>query len=169
MSVEASEMAAVPRAGRDAVRALSIGDRSTAAAVLACQRAGYAVEAELMGFGGIPPLYETLDELVQCGERFFGSYDQTGLAGVVSWKKLADETVDIGRLVVAPRAFRMGHATVLLDVLSLAEPAERFTVSTGTANVPALALYRRHGFVPIGTREVGPEVTVTLLERRTRR
>ena len=33
----------------------------------------------------------------------------------------------------------------------------------------ALALYRRHGFVPIGTREVGPDVTVTLLERRTRR
>jgi ribosomal protein S18 acetylase RimI-like enzyme len=87
-----------------------------------------------MGFDGIPPLHETLDELV-----------------------------------VAPRAFRRGHATVLLDALSLAESAERFTVSTGTANIPALALYRRHGFVPIGTREVGPDVTVTLLERRTRR
>jgi ribosomal protein S18 acetylase RimI-like enzyme len=121
-----------------------------------------------MGFDGIPPLYETLDELVQCGERFFGSYDQRGLAGVVSWKKLADETVDICRLVVAPRAFRMGHATALLDALGLAEPAERFTVSTGTANIPALALYRRHGFVPIGTRKVGPDITVTLLERRTR-
>jgi ribosomal protein S18 acetylase RimI-like enzyme len=154
---------------RDAVRELNIGDRDNAAAVLACQQAGYLVEAGLMGFDGIPPLHETLDELVQCGEQFLGSYDQEGLAGVLSWKKLTDGTVDICRLVVAPRAFRRGHATVLLDALGVAESAERFTVSTGTANIPALALYRRHGFVSIGTREVGPDVTVTLLERRTRR
>jgi ribosomal protein S18 acetylase RimI-like enzyme len=121
-----------------------------------------------MGFDGIPPLHETLDELRECGERFFGSFDAAGLAGVVSWKKLADGTVDICRLVVAPRAFRMGHATALLDAVDLAEPAERFSVSTGTANIPALMLYRRHGFAPVGTREVAPGVTVTLLERRTR-
>ena len=149
---------------RGAVRELYIGDRDTAAAVLACQRAGYAVEAELMCFDGIPPLHETLGELLRCGERFLGSYDKEGLAGIVSWEKLVDGTVDICRLVVAPRAFRMGHATALLDALG---PAERFVVSTGTANTPALALYLRHGFVPVGTREVAPNVTVTLLERKT--
>jgi ribosomal protein S18 acetylase RimI-like enzyme len=154
---------------RDAIRELDIGDYRTAAAVLACQRAGYAVEAELMGFDGIPPLRETLDELRQCGQRFFGSFDEAGLAGVVSWKKLADGTVGICRLVVAPRAFRMGHATALLHALDLAEPAERFTVSTGTSNIPALTLYRRLGFTPIGTREVALGVTVTLLERRPQR
>lgn len=146
---------------------LDISDPGNAADVLACQRAGYVVEAELIGFDGIPPLHETLDELVHCGERFLGSYDQEGLAGIVSWKKLADGTVDICRLVVAPRAFRMGHASALLDALALAEPAKRFTVSTGTANIPALTLYHRHGFVPVGTREVAPDVLVTLLERRT--
>ena len=152
---------------RGAVRELYIGDRGTAAAVLACQRAGYAVEAELMGFDGIPPLHETLDELLLCRERFLGSYDKEGLAGIVSWEKLVDGTVNICRLVVAPRAFRMGHATALLDALGAAEPAERFVVSTGTANTPALALYGRHGFVPVGTREVAPNITVTLLERKT--
>jgi hypothetical protein len=99
-----------------------MSDRDTAVAVLACQRVEYVVEAKLMSFDGIPPLYETLDEQVQCGERFLGSYDQEGLAGVVSWKKLPDETVDIYRLVVAPRAFRRGHATVLLDALSSLSP-----------------------------------------------
>ena len=147
-------------------RELDISDPGIAAEVLACQRAGYAVEAELIGFDGIPPLRETLDELVRCGERFLGSYDAEGLAGIVSWKKLADGTVDICRLVVAPRAFRRGHASALLDALALAEPAERFTVSTGAANIPALALYHRRGFVPLGTREVAPGVLVTLLERR---
>ena len=43
-----------PVADRDAIRELDIGDGRTAAAVLACQRAGYEVEAELMGFDGIP-------------------------------------------------------------------------------------------------------------------
>jgi len=150
-------------------RELDISDPGNAAEVLACQRAGYAVEAKLIGFDGIPPLRETLDELIRCGERFLGSYDPEGLAGIVSWKKLADGTVDICRLVVAPRAFRRGHAGALLDTLALAEPAERFTVSTGAANVPALTLYHRRGFVPVGTREVAPGVLVTVLERRAPR
>jgi hypothetical protein len=33
-----------------------------------------------MGFDGISPFYETRDELVQCGERFFGSYDPMSLS-----------------------------------------------------------------------------------------
>jgi len=148
-------------------RELDVRDPRQAADVLACQRAGYAVEAELLGFDGIPPLRETLDELMHCGERFLGSYDEEGLAGVVSWEKLADATVDICRLVVAPRAFRRGHATALLDALDQAEPGARLTVSTGTANAPALALYQRRGFVPVGIREVAAGVTVTVLERRS--
>src|SRR5712691_3997279 len=147
-------------------RELDVRDRRQAADVLACQRAGYAVEAELLGFDGIPPLRETLDELMRCGERFLGSYDLDGLAGIVSWEKLAGGTVDVCRLVVAPRAFRRGHATALLDELDRAEPAGRYTVSTGTANVPALTLYRSRGFVPVGIREVAEGVTVTMLERR---
>ena len=146
-------------------RELDVRDRRQATEVLACQRAGYAVEAELLGFDGIPPLHEALDELMHCGERFLGSYDEEGLAGIVSWESLPDGTVDICRLVVAPRAFRRGHATALLDELDRAEPAGRFTVSTGTANVPALALYRNRGFVPVGIREVAQGVTVTILER----
>lgn len=100
-------------------------DPGSAAEVLACQRAGYAVEAELIGFDGTPPLRETPEELIRCGERFVGSYDPDGLADIVSWKKLADGTVDICRLVMAPRAFHMGHASALLDALALTEPAER--------------------------------------------
>jgi ribosomal protein S18 acetylase RimI-like enzyme len=145
---------------------LDVRDPRDAADVLLCQQAGYAIEAELIGFDGIPPMHETLEELRACGERFLGSYDQEGLAGVVSWNHLADGTVDICRLVVHPRAFRRGHATTLLDALDAAISTDRMIVSTGTANAPALALYRRRGFVPVEKREIAPNVTVTLLERR---
>jgi hypothetical protein len=53
----------------------------------------------------------------------------------------------------------------LLDALDSIEPAESTIVSTGTANLPALALYRRRGFTPVGERHIAPGVTVTLLER----
>ncbi|MDQ3787335.1 MAG: GNAT family N-acetyltransferase [Actinomycetota bacterium] len=91
--------------------------------------------------------------------------DDEGLTGAVSWTRDDDGTLDICRLVVQPRAHRSGIATALLDALEVLEPAERTIVSTGTANTPPLMLYRKHGFVPTGTREIAPGVTVTLLAR----
>ena len=83
----------------------------------------------------------------------------------MSWVRFQDGTLDICRLMVHPRAFRRGIATALLDGLDRAEPAQRAVVSTGTANHPALALYMRRGFTPVGTRQVAPGTTITILER----
>ena len=124
------------------------------------------MEAELIGFDGIPALQESLEELRDCGESFLGLHDETGLAGAVSWVRLPDGTVDICRLMVHPRAHRRGIATVLLDSLDRAEPAQRAVVSTGTANHPALALYKRRGFIAVGTRMVAPATSITILERQ---
>lgn len=148
---------------------LDLSDEDILRQLWELQRAAYAVEAELIGFDGIPPLHESLDELRDRadpgGERFLGVLDTGGLAGAVSWTVDDDGTLDICRLVVHPRAHRSGIATALLDALDALEPAERVTVSTGTANTPALTLYRGRGFVPTGTREIAPGVTVTLLAR----
>ncbi|SDG78466.1 Acetyltransferase (GNAT) domain-containing protein [Lentzea fradiae] len=124
------------------------------------QRLAYAVEAELIGFDGIPPLRESLEDLGACGETFLGLYDEEGLVGAVSYQ-LDGSTVDICRLVVHPRAFRRGVASKLLDAL----PDGPQTVSTGSKNEPALALYRKRGFVEIGERVVGPGVSITDLAR----
>jgi ribosomal protein S18 acetylase RimI-like enzyme len=148
-------------------RRLDLSDPDTLRRVWELQRAAYAVEAELIGFAGIPPLCGSLQQLHDCGESFLGLDDETGLAGAVSWTRLRDGTLDICRLMVHPRAHRRGIATTLLDSLDQLEPATRAVVATGSANLPALALYRRRGFTPTGTRQVGPATTVTLLERRT--
>lgn len=147
------------------ITVLDLADADTAIDLLRLQRAGYAVEAALIGFVGIPQLHEDLDALRSCGEHFLGRYDGSRLVAAVSWQRLADGTLDICRLVVDPGAHRRGHATALLDALDELVPATRTIVSTGTANLPALALYRRRGFVDTGEREVAPGVTVTLLER----
>jgi ribosomal protein S18 acetylase RimI-like enzyme len=139
---------------------LDLSDDAVLRELWTVQRLAYAVEAELIGFDGIPPLHESLDELRACGETFLGTYDEKGLTGAVSYR-LDGSTVDIHRLVVHPRAHRRGIATRLLDAL----PDGPQVVSTGTGNEPALRLYRGRGFVETGTREVAPGVTLTELAR----
>jgi ribosomal protein S18 acetylase RimI-like enzyme len=147
------------------IERLDLADPQVAKEILAVQRAAYAVEAELIGSGAIPPLHETLEELQSTTERFLGIRDADGLAALVAWDRHPDETLDVCRLAVAPRAFRRGYATALLDALDEREPAQRTVVSTGAANAPALALYRQRGFVELETVEVEPGLKVLNLER----
>jgi ribosomal protein S18 acetylase RimI-like enzyme len=139
---------------------LDLSDDTVLHELWTVQRLAYAVEAEIIGFDGIPPLHESLEDLRTCGETFLGLYDEEGLAGAVSYQ-LDGSTVDICRLVVHPRAHRRGIASKLLDAL----PDGPQTVSTGSKNEPALALYRKRGFVEVGEREVAPGVSLTDLSR----
>jgi ribosomal protein S18 acetylase RimI-like enzyme len=140
-------------------------DDEVAAEVLGLQREAYAVEASLIGSERIPALTETLEELRRAGETWLGCRDETGLSGALAWQLLHDGTVDICRLVVAPRAFRHGVATLLLDELERRYRDQAMIVSTGSANEPALALYRRRGFRAVRQREAAPGLMVTELTR----
>lgn len=132
--------------------------------VLLLQRASYRVEADLIGFDGIPPLHETLAALRACGETFRGDVRDGGaLAGALSYRREGG-LVDIHRLMVDPGWFRRGVASGLLaDLLEREADAARFVVSTGAANAPAIALYERLGFVRAGEREVAPGVLLAEL------
>ncbi|HEX8867962.1 MAG TPA: GNAT family N-acetyltransferase [Lentzea sp.] len=139
---------------------LDLSDDAVLHELWTVQRLAYAVEAELIGFDGIPPLHETPDELRASGETFLGLYDEEGLVGAVSYQ-LDGSTVDICRLVVHPRAHRRGIASKLLDAL----PEGPQIVSTGTKNEPALRLYRKRGFVETGQTVIAPGVTITHLSK----
>lgn len=156
---------ASPVSGRRLARLPVDLDDGVAREVLALQRAAYAVEAALIGSDGIPALTETLGQLRDAGETWLGCMDAEGLSGAVAWQRLDDGTIDICRLVVAPRAFRGGVATALLDELDRRYPRHPMIVSTGSANEPALTLYRRRGFSPVRQREAAPGLWVTELAR----
>jgi ribosomal protein S18 acetylase RimI-like enzyme len=147
---------------------LDLTDEPIARSVLALQREAYAVEAALIGSDGIPALTETLDELRAADESWLGVSDAAGLAGAVSWRELGDGTVDIHRLMVAPRAFRQGVATALLDALDDRYPARPMIVSTGRDNTPARELYGRRGFALVREREVVPGLWIAELARPAR-
>ena len=89
--------------------------------------------------------------------------DEIGLPGLVAWPIAAEGTVDIHRLVVAPRAFRRGIATTLLDALDALYPGRPTLVSTGRGTFRPLTLYLGRGFAIAREREAIPGLLVTEL------
>ncbi|WP_328525577.1 GNAT family N-acetyltransferase [Kribbella sp. NBC_00359] len=146
------------------IRPLDLSDRAVAERVLTIQHAAYAVEAELIGFDGIPPLQEDLTGLMASTEHWLGRYDGPVLVGAVAYE-LTDDSVDISRLIVDPAYARRGHGRALLDHLDQLEPRPVSLVSTGSANTPAVTLYKSRGYTEIGQVEVAPGVCVTQFRR----
>ncbi|WP_051782611.1 MULTISPECIES: GNAT family N-acetyltransferase [unclassified Streptomyces] len=129
------------------IRPLDLSDDATAAAVHRIGRAAYAVEAELIGFDGIPALGESLAEMRQTDLRWAGAFAEDGApAGFLAWAE-SDGGVSIDRLCVDPARFRQGVASLLLrHALTHLFPGRPVEVTTGAANAPAVTLYRRMGF-----------------------
>jgi ribosomal protein S18 acetylase RimI-like enzyme len=148
------------------IRPLDIGDRTMAERLLEIQHAAYAVEAELIGFDAIPPLQEDLAGLMSSTEHWLGRYDGNVLVGAVAYELPNDETVEISRMIVDPAHARRGHGRALLDHLDQLEPRPVSIVSTGTANTPAVSLYKSRGYTETGRLEGAPGVQLTQFQRR---
>ncbi|UQX00313.1 N-acetyltransferase [Streptomyces sp. RerS4] len=138
------------------VRPLDLTDDATAAAVHRIGRAAYAVEAQLIGFDGIPALSESLDAMRARPLRWLGAVTGAGeaagegdgeVAGFLAWEEAADGGVCLDRLCVDPAWFRRGVASLLLDhALTELFPGRAVEVTTGADNAPAVTLYQRLGF-----------------------
>ena len=140
-------------------------DAETAKQLLTVQHRAYAVEAELIGFDGIPPLQEDLAGLMASTEYWLARYDGDVLVGAVAYEFPDDETVEISRLVVDPARARQGHGRALLDELDALEPRPISVVSTGTTNTPATRLYQSRGYQEIERITVAPGVQITRFRR----
>lgn len=141
-------------------------DPGKGARLLLIQQAAYAAEAELMGFDGIPPLPGTSAKLLEAEHQLWlGRFEGSDLVGGLAWEEDGAAGVDLLRLVVAPCAWRRGHATALLDAFDELVGPRPVSVSTGSANGPALALYERRGFRVTGEEEIAPGVRLSRLLR----
>lgn len=123
------------------------------------QRAAYAVEADIIGDDRIPPLHESLTDLLRTRLRWLFEHDTNGsLVGAVGFH-VQRGVIDIDRLVVDPARHREGIGRRLVTrVLELGDSA---VVSTGRSNAPARLLYEREGFVHRQDREVVPGLWVS--------
>lgn len=160
------------------IRALDLADPELAERLLVVQHRAYAVEAELIGFDGIPPLQEDLADLMTSTEHWLGRFvpaEPVGagvrgraageLVGAVAYELPDESTVEISRLIVDPDHARLGHARALLDHLDALHPGRTSIVSTGTANTPAVGLYLSRGYRETTRTEVAPGVHLTHFQR----
>ncbi|MGH3864275.1 GNAT family N-acetyltransferase [Actinokineospora sp.] len=136
---------------------LDLTDDATAAAVHAVGLRSYRVEADLIGFDGIPPLHESLADMRAQRLRWLGCRADGVPVAFIAWAQ--DEVVDIDRLCVDPAWFRRGLATTLLRAL-LDRTTGDVVVSTGAENTPAVSLYERAGFVRTGAVEPAPGLKI---------
>lgn len=128
------------------IKFIDICDQNITNEVWNLQRISYLVEAEYIGTMDIPPLKESLMELMNCGETFIGAYIDGQLAGVLSYKIEGDK-VDIHRVMVHPSYFRRGIGKELICFLEIMHlSAKEIIVSTGAKNTPAVNLYLKLGF-----------------------
>jgi ribosomal protein S18 acetylase RimI-like enzyme len=118
----------------------------------------YAQEAALLGVPSLPPQQLTVHQLQMSDDRFTAAYLSSTLVGAVGVIDKPDMSMlVINSMVVHPAHQRAGIATRLLLHVLAASDAASVRVSTGAGNEPALALYRKHGFVEYKRWFVGPE------------
>ena len=143
------------------LRRLDPNDDAVAALVISIQRRAYRLEADLIGFDGIPGLQENIVDLQRRHDLIWlGSHERERLVGVMAWT-IDGKDCDIDRLAVDPNFHRRGHARSLIGSLT---GFDRITVSTGAANLPAIRLYESLGFHIVGP-EQRDGVTIVHLER----
>lgn len=141
---------------------LDPNDENVATRVVEIQRAAYRVEADLIGFDGIPQMNESVAEVrSRTSMQWRGAVHDGQLVGIIAWEESADE-IAIDRLAIDPNAARQGHGRRLMQSV----PSDRLTlVSTGAKNLPALSLYESMRFDRIGETELAPGVFLAHLSR----
>jgi len=137
-------------------------DRPTTERLVRLPRAAYRVEANLIGFQGIPQLHATADQLLTAGLTWIGAKIDGGVVAALAYR-VEGEVCSIDRLVVDPGWFRRGLGSAL--VASLREH-DLITVSTGTANLPACRLHEQLGSERAYDELIALGVSVTHFTRR---
>ncbi|PWW63073.1 GNAT family N-acetyltransferase [Actinokineospora spheciospongiae] len=145
------------------VTELDLRDDRVAARVHAVGLRAYRVEADLIGFDGIPALGESMARMRALPLRWLGVAAPEPVAFLAY---TTDDVVDVDRLCVDPDRFRRGLARALLTAL-LERTTGDVVVSTGAANTPAITLYERAGFTHTGT--VSPVAGLTIATFRLQR
>lgn len=129
--------------------------------VILLQQRSYRVEAEIINFNHLPPLFDRVDDLIESNEHFLGYFDSDELIGVISFT-WDEGCIDICRLAISPDHFQKGLGTSLLNYLERSYKSSCIKVCTAKDNLPAVNLYLKSGFTIV--KEFMVEDCLTLVE-----
>jgi GNAT superfamily N-acetyltransferase len=134
--------------------------------ILALQKAAYISEAELHDDFEIPPLTQTIEELISEFEhKKILKITKNGALLASGQARYSEGCCYLGRMAVWPNLWGKGIGSTLLSALeSLFPDAKRFELFTGEQSERNLVMYRSRGYVPFKTAQLG-KTKVIFLER----
>tara|TARA_R110000744_G_scaffold296857_2_gene406694 strand:- start:3237 stop:3701 length:465 start_codon:yes stop_codon:yes gene_type:complete len=106
----------------------------------------YKVEAKLIGSIDFPPLSRSSNEIKNSSTLFYGFSENECLAGIIEIT-IDNNLLDIHSLTVHPSYFRKGIASKLINYVIAIINFSKATVETAVVNIPAINLYKKHGFI----------------------
>ncbi|PFR43554.1 GNAT family N-acetyltransferase [Bacillus thuringiensis] len=136
-----------------------------ATSILQVQIPAYKVEGDYLNSTAIPRLYDTVNDIQSCVETFYGYFFENKLVGFISFAQ-EEKLIDIHRLVVSPDFLQKGIATkLLIYIFNMFPSSMTYIVQTGKANTPAIALYKKHGFLEVTYTELPDGIVLTQLKK----
>ncbi|MNZ97743.1 Acetyltransferase (GNAT) family protein [compost metagenome] len=149
---------------------LSLEDTGVVEQIWSLQHTAYRLEALAVGLTEYPPLPETFDSIRTSDELFYGQLTDDGeiVGAIATGSEPVNGEVEITRLMVHSGHLRKGIGTALVQhVLDCNAHISKFVVTAGISNIPAVTLYKRHGFVPceIVSYVAGTQLTLFRLDR----
>ena len=129
---------------------------------------GYQSEAELFGNKDIPPLKQTIDEIIDefnSGIILKMVDDKNVIIGSVRAKE-ENGTVYIGKLMVHPDHRCNGYGSKLLSEIENCYSGKRYELFTSTKSVDNIRLYQKMGHVIFDRKTVDDELVFVFMEKR---
>lgn len=151
---------------------LSLHDPEVVEQLWSLQHTAYRLEALAVGLTEYPPLPETFDSIRSSKELFYGELSEDGviIGAIATGEQIysGELELEITRLMVHSDHLRQGVGSALLEYVLNSHPnITSFVVTAGIANIPAVTLYERYGFVPSDKISVvaGTQLTQFCLKR----
>lgn len=134
--------------------------------ILQLQYLAYQSEAALFGNNDIPPLKQTIDEVVKeyhKGVILKLMSDNKIIGSIRAWE--TDGTVHVGKLMVHPNYRHCGYGTKLLNEIESYFPQKRFVLFTSTRSITNLKMYQRMGYKEFERKSITAELEFVYMEK----
>jgi ribosomal protein S18 acetylase RimI-like enzyme len=134
--------------------------------ILALQKLAYHTEAVLYDNFDIPPLTQTIEDLI-------AQFDDHIILKVVNNRqiigsvraKCQGNTCHIGRLIVHPDFQNQGIGTKLMNEIEKCRQAERYELFTGSKSERSLHLYKKLGYSEFRSERETDKLTIIFLQK----
>lgn len=136
--------------------------------ILELQKLAYISEAEIYTDYNIPPLIQTLEEIIrEFDEQLFlkATIDNTIIGSVRAY--LQNGSCFIGRLIVHPDHQNRGIGTKLMcEIENLFSHADRFELFTGHRSEQNINFYQKLGYNIMGIEQINDNLKFVYLEKK---